>query len=93
VLLSPGFIQSEIRNVDNQGNFVAASPPDDRPAWLIMPAEKAARQMVDAIYARKKEKVITLHGKLAVFFRRFAPWAIDYLIYRGLKGRTPVAKS
>jgi hypothetical protein len=37
--------------------------------------------------------VITAHGKLAVFLKRFVPGLIDIMIYRGLKGRTPVEKT
>jgi len=69
VLISPGFVESDIRRVDNKG-IVHPDAKEQVPRWLIMPIEKAARQMVDAIGAGKREVVITMHGKAAVFLNR-----------------------
>lgn len=74
-LLSAGFIVSDIGRVDNQGR----RHDIDRsraPAWLRMPADEAARQIVDAIASRRREAVITAHGKIAVFFYRHFPWLV-----------------
>lgn len=75
VLISPGFVESELHQVDNQGVWHpgARSPV---PGWLRMPAEKAARQIVRAVHRRSRERVITAHGKAAVFLQRHAPWLV-----------------
>jgi short-subunit dehydrogenase len=77
--IAPGFVASEIRKVDNAGIF-HPEEPDPAPPWLIMPAEKAARQIVAAIQRRRKEKVITFHGKFAVFMQRHFPAIMDRLV-------------
>lgn len=65
-LISPGFIATEIRMVDNRGRHHEGWK-DTVPDWICMASDKAARQMVRAIYQKKREVVITVHGKLAVF--------------------------
>lgn len=72
VLLSPGFVESNIRRVDNHG-ILHEGAPDPAPPSLVMPAEKAARKMVRAILRRQPELVLTGHGKLAVYLARFFP--------------------
>ncbi len=72
VLLSPGYVTSEIRQVDRHGRY----RPDFRdpvPGWLQMPADAAARKMVRAIEQRRPEAVITVHGKLLVAMARHLP--------------------
>jgi short-subunit dehydrogenase len=70
--VAPGFVESEIRYVDNQG-ALDASMKDPTPAWLHMPTPRAARQIADAIAARRREVVLTGHGKLGVALARHAP--------------------
>ncbi len=72
VLISPGFVASEIHQVDNRG----IRHPEARPlapAWLVMKTDRAARQMVRAIARRRREQVITGLGKLVVFLKRHVP--------------------
>lgn len=86
-LVSPGFIVSEIRKVDNQGVW-HPEIQDTIPAWLCMPCEKAARQMIRAIWKRKQEEIITGHGKIVVFLHRHFPWLIKQIILMaGVSGR------
>ena len=74
-LISPGFVESDIRRVDNEGNFHSkASEPV--PRWLMMSTEKAVRQILRAIARGKREAIITTHGKILVAVERFAPWVI-----------------
>ena len=80
-LISPGFVATEIQNVDNQGRYREGGK-DRVPAWLKMSAEKAARQIVRAVAGRKREKVITLHGKLFVALDRFLPGLIPRFFRR-----------
>jgi short-subunit dehydrogenase len=85
-LISPGFITSEIRQVDNRG--VHHRHAKERlPAWLLMPAEVAAKEIVSAAYRRRREAVITAHGKAFVWLQRFAPWVFRLAARRGARGR------
>jgi short-subunit dehydrogenase len=93
VLVSPGFVESEIRSIDNHGKQVAAkagSSESERPNWLVMPTDRAARQIARGILGRKSEVIITGHGKFAIALSRFAPWAIDLVVGAGIRGRKPV---
>jgi short-subunit dehydrogenase len=74
-LISPGFVVSNIRRVDNQ-NSVHASANDPVPAWIQMPTAPAAHQILQAVARGKRERIITFHGKLFVLIERFAPWLI-----------------
>jgi short-subunit dehydrogenase len=78
-LISPGFVESEIRRVDNQG-VLSASAPEPISAWLVMPAARAARQIVSAVARRRREAVITAHGRVTVFLNRHAPWLVGGVI-------------
>jgi len=71
----PGFVQSEIRQVDNHG-VRHPDGEDNVMNWLRMPTDKAARQIVAAVRKRKTEKVITGHGKIVVFLQRHCPWVL-----------------
>jgi NADP-dependent 3-hydroxy acid dehydrogenase YdfG len=72
VLLSPGYVASEIRQVDRHGRF-RPEFRDPVPGWLQMPADEAARKIVHAIERRRPEAVITVHGKLLVAMARHLP--------------------
>jgi short-subunit dehydrogenase len=78
-LISPGFVESEIRRVDNTGVF-RIEARESVPAWLIVPAARAARPIVRAIARRRREVVITGHGKMGVFLQRHAPWLVGAII-------------
>ncbi len=69
VLVSPGYVESEIRRHGDGGRLT----PDPVPAWLIMPAEKAARRIVGAMLRRRQEVVLTAHGRLGAWLARLAP--------------------
>ncbi|MDI1324531.1 MAG: SDR family NAD(P)-dependent oxidoreductase [Algoriphagus sp.] len=70
--IHPGFVESNITRIDNEGNF-HPDRSDPRPANLMWPTEKAAKVMVKAIEKRKKVFVFTGHGKLVVFIGKFFP--------------------
>jgi len=74
-LISPGFVASDIRRVDNQGTFHEHAK-EPIPSWLVMPTDKAARQILRAIARGKREAIIAGHGKALVFLERFLPWVI-----------------
>lgn len=93
VLISPGFVESEIRRVDNHG-VLQPEAPEPIPSWLRMPTQKAAQKMIGAIAQRKREVIITTHGKLAVFMKRHFPWVIQLAMEKlNLKGRSEPKKS
>lgn len=77
-LISPGFVDSEIRRTDRDGVF-RDETPDPVPAWLRVPTPVAARQIVRAIERRRAEAVITAHGKALVLLARHAPSTIRML--------------
>jgi len=85
-LISPGFVTSEIRQVDNRGGWHAKAK-DPLPSWLPMPAEVAAKKIVSAVYRRRREAIITVHGKVLVWLSRFAPWVLRFAARRGVRGR------
>ena len=77
VLISPGYVESELYQVDNRGQ----RHPDavDRvPRPLRMSARRAARQIVAAVARRRSEVVITAHGKATVFLQRHVPWLVSW---------------
>ena len=73
-LISPGFVVSNIRRVDNQGRMHDGAA-DPVPDWIQMSAERGARKILKAVARGKREEIVTLHGKLFVALERFAPWA------------------
>jgi short-subunit dehydrogenase len=80
-LISPGFVDSNIRRVANDGSFDAAVK-DPVPSWLAMSTEKAVRQILRAVARGKPEAIITTHGKLLVAIERFLPWLIRSVAMR-----------
>jgi short-subunit dehydrogenase len=85
-LVSPGFVVSDIRRVDNHGT-VHADAKDPIPAWLVMSTEKACRQILHAISVGKREAIITGHGKALVVLARFAPWILRVMGRRMAAGK------
>ena len=77
--IAPGFVESEIRQVDNQGRH-NGSARDPVPAWLVCPTAPAARAMVKAIVARRGERVVTGHGQAAVFMVRHFPRLFRFIL-------------
>ena len=76
-LLEPGFVESEIGQVNNQGEY-ESEREDVRPQHLMWTAERAAASMVRALYVRKREHVFTVHGRVLAFLGQHFPG----LVYR-----------
>jgi len=53
----------------------------------VVPTDRAARAIVRAISRRRREAVITGHGKVIVWLARLCPSLLAFLIERG--GRDP----
>lgn len=77
----PGFVESEIGQVDPSGNF-DPTRKDKRPAKLMWSAERAAKSVVAGILARKREHVFTGHGKVGVFFGKHFPGLLHFALTR-----------
>lgn len=77
--IAPGFVASEIRAKDNR-EVVHRNARDPVPAWLVAPAESAANEIVNALRRRKREQVVTFHGKVAVFLERHLSWLVAQLV-------------
>jgi NAD(P)-dependent dehydrogenase (short-subunit alcohol dehydrogenase family) len=82
--IHPGYIESEIAQVDNQGRF-DPQREDRRPKNLMWPADRAARVIVDAIAKRKREYTFTAHGKAGAFAGRHMPGLVHYGMTRSRK--------
>lgn len=80
-ILHPGFVESEIVKVDNAGAF-HDNYKDRRPARLIWPTDKAARVMVRAVAARRREFVFTGHGKIGAFLGQHMPGVVQLVSRR-----------
>lgn len=94
-LISPGFVASNIRRVDNQGEFQAGAK-EQIPAWLVVPTDKAVREILGAVARGKREAIITGHGKALVALERFMPWvlrAVSRKVAAGRGGYRQEAKS
>jgi NADP-dependent 3-hydroxy acid dehydrogenase YdfG len=84
--IHPGFVQSEIAQVDNDGHF-DAERKDKRPARLMWTAERAAKVMLRAIARREREFVFTGHGKVGAFFGQHFPGIVQLLLQRAPRKR------
>ncbi|HEV7609248.1 MAG TPA: SDR family NAD(P)-dependent oxidoreductase [Steroidobacteraceae bacterium] len=87
-LISPGFVDSDIRRVDNRGGF-HAGVKDPIPEWLRMKTATAARQMARGILRGKKEVIVTVHARLMIFMTRQLPGLIRWLLLRSNRGSRP----
>lgn len=75
----PGYVATEIRQIDTEGVFHSDWQDHVSPR-LLRSAEKTAQQIVKAIHRRQREQVLTSYGKLAVFLQRHAPWLLSWLM-------------
>lgn len=80
-LIHPGFVASEIAQVDNAGRF-DPTRADKRPAKLMWTAEASARVIVPAIHRRAREYTFTVHGKLGGFLGRHLPGFVHFVMSR-----------
>lgn len=81
VLVSPGFVESEIRRVDNRGVHHPDARDTVRP-WLVVPADRAARVIVRAVAHRRREVIVTGHGKVVVWLARHLPSVLAFALER-----------
>lgn len=81
-LISPGFVDSDIRRVDNRGG-AHPEAKDPIPSWLRMRTHKAARVMARGILRGKKEVVVTMHARVIVTLARHFPRFTRFVLTRG----------
>lgn len=89
-LLNPGFVATEIGQVDNAGMY-DGSRRDERPAGLMWTADEAARVMVRAIARRRREYTFTVHGKIGAFLGQHFPGLVCWLMRDA--GRRPAKEA
>lgn len=82
--LYPGFIDSEIGQVDNKGVY-REDWQDRRPKKLMWPTDKAVKHILKAIKQRKREKIITTHGKVLAFFGKYFPGLVHWISVKKLQ--------
>lgn len=85
-LVSPGFVDSDIRRTNNQG-VVQPEAPDPIPAWLRVGTDAAAREILRGVERGRAEIVVTGHGKFIVFIARHFPGLLRWAGRRLYRGR------
>jgi short-subunit dehydrogenase len=80
--IHPGFVESEIARVDNEGVW-HPDRKDPRPAKLMWPTDKAAKVMVKAIMNRKRNYVFTTHGRVLVWLQHWFPGLVRKISSKG----------
>lgn len=82
-VLQPGFVESEINQVDNQGRF-RPDWTDDKghqpPQAVMWSSERAAKVCAAAVWRRKREFTFTGHGRVAVFLGRHTPGLVHHMV-------------
>jgi short-subunit dehydrogenase len=80
--LNPGRVASNFLRVDNQ-NRVREDWKSGNSGRMVVPADRAAREIADALYRRKIDATITGHGRFGVFMYRHFPAVVRFGIRRG----------
>ena len=85
MILSAGFTSSNIRKtaLDANGNQQGESPRNED---KMMKPEGVAKAMVKAIKKRKRNKILTVEGKLTALFQRILPTVVDWAAFRKFAG-------
>ena len=74
--ICPGYVATEIRQIDNRGIWDEDSLDPISPR-LMMSADEAAKQIVQAIDRGQKELIMSSYGKLVVWLKCHTPWLIS----------------
>ncbi|MBL0257030.1 MAG: SDR family oxidoreductase [Bacteroidetes bacterium] len=76
----PGFTASNIRNsaLAADGSTQGESPRDEK---KMMQPEEVAERIFAAVKSRKRDLVMTGHGKLTVLLNKFFPGMMDKVVY------------
>jgi short-subunit dehydrogenase len=87
-LISPGFVDSDIRRVDNRGGL-HPTVADPVPAWLRMKTATAARVMARGILRGRKEVIVTFHAIVIVFVARHFPRLTRWVLTHANRSARP----
>jgi short-subunit dehydrogenase len=90
-LVSPGYVDSDIRRVDNRGGL-HPHVEDPIPGWLRMKTEVAARIMARGILRGRKEVVVTFHARVIIAFTQHLRGLARFLLSRGAVPARPEPK-
>lgn len=82
--MHPGFVESEIAQVDNEGIW-HPERVDPRPEKLMWPTDKAAQVMVKAVMNRKRVYIFTTHGRVIVWLQRWFPGLVRLIMSKSPK--------
>lgn len=82
--IHPGFVESEIARIDNDGVW-HPERSDPRPSNLMWPTDKAAKVMVKAIIKRKRNYIFTAHGRILVWLQGWFPGLVRTIVSKGPK--------
>ncbi len=80
-LISPGYVTTEFRDINNQGVYQENYRGTTRSS-LSLPASKAAKIIFKAIRNRERERVFTLLGRMGVLVNRLFPGIIPWFYRR-----------
>lgn len=80
-LIHPGFVESEIAQIDNDG-VRHPERADPRPARFMWTSERAARRMADIIHRRRLERTYTAVGWIGAVLAMHAPGLFQILARR-----------
>jgi short-subunit dehydrogenase len=84
MIVAPGFTSSNIRKnaLAADGSAQGETPRDEN---SMMQPEDVAKEIYRGVIKRKRQVVLTIQGKLAVFLRKWFPSLIDYFEYDEMK--------
>ena len=84
MIFAPGFTASNIRfrALTADGTPQGETPRNEE---KMMSADTVARHLVNGVYKRKREVILTPIGKLTVLLNKFFPSLVDRLEYRFMK--------
>ncbi len=79
-IVCPGYVSSEISQVNNQGVHNPEAAKTSTP--LLVPAPKAAKEIVAAVRRKKRVAGITGHGRVLIWVKRHLPWLSRMIMQR-----------
>ncbi len=81
MVVAPGFTASNIRNnaLTADGHSQGESPRDEA---KMMTSAQVAEEILKATLGRKRDLVLTLQGKMAVFLNKWIPGIMDGMVFR-----------
>jgi dehydrogenase/reductase SDR family protein 7B len=81
MVAAPGFTASNIRNnaLTADGKVQGESPRDE---GKMMSSEEVAHEILTATLNRKRDLILTLQGKMAVFLNKWIPGIMDGMVFR-----------